>query len=232
MKILALDTSTQYCSLAVWQDGEVLDREILAGHQHSDRILPLLRELLAESGLSLTQLDGIGFGSGPGSFTGLRIACGVVQGLAFAAGLPVAGICTLEALAQQTVSGQVVAAIDARMNQIYHAVYARARPADEWQVISQPVLCWPQEAPLPSSAHEIVACGDGFDRYEAVLHERYHGHVIHRVRNVYPRAREIAQLTAPRLVKGLGMDPADAIPFYIRNKVALTENERRANDVP
>lgn len=208
----------------------MLDREILAGHQHSDRILPLLRELLAEAGLSLTQLDGIGFGSGPGSFTGLRIACGVVQGLAFAAGLPVTGICTLEALAQQTASGQVVTAIDARMNQIYHAAYARARPADEWQVISEPVLCWPQDAPL-TPARDMVACGDGFDRYEAVLEERYHGHVIRRVRNVYPRAREIAQLGAHRLAKGLGMDPVDAIPFYIRNKVALTENERRANDM-
>ena len=229
MKILALDTSTEYCSLAVWQDSDVLERELLAGQQHSDRILPLLRELLAEAGLSLTQLDGIGFGSCPGSFTGLRIACGVVQGMAFAAGLPVAGICTLEALAQQTESGRVVTAIDARMNQIYHAAYTRDKPADDWQVISEPVLCWPQDAPV-IPAQDLVVCGSGFDRYEAVLGERYHGHIIRMIRNRYPRAREIAQLTASCLAKGLGTDPADATPLYIRNKVALTERERQEND--
>ncbi|MGH8841670.1 MAG: tRNA (adenosine(37)-N6)-threonylcarbamoyltransferase complex dimerization subunit type 1 TsaB [Advenella sp.] len=97
MKILAFDTSTEYCSIALLLDGELLSREVLAERRHSELILPMLQRMLEEAGLTLTQLDGIAFGAGPGSFTGLRIACGVAQGLAFGAGLPVAGICTLEA---------------------------------------------------------------------------------------------------------------------------------------
>ena len=91
MKILALDTSTEYCSIALSLDGEILSRETLAGQRHSELILPMLQRMLAETGLTLAQLDGIAFGAGPGSFTGLRIACGVAQGLAFGADLPVTG---------------------------------------------------------------------------------------------------------------------------------------------
>ena len=92
MKILALDTSTEYCSLALWLNGDVLSKEVLAGQKHTELLLPMVQTMLAESGLALTQLDGYAFGAGPGSFTGLRIACGIVQGLAFATDLPVIGI--------------------------------------------------------------------------------------------------------------------------------------------
>ncbi len=123
LKILAFDTSTEYCSVALFLDGAIKSREVLAGQRHSELILPMVRQGLAEGGLALTQLDGIAFGAGPGSFTGLRIACGIAQGLAFGADLPVLGVCTLEALAQEAGGGRVIAALDARMSQIYHAAY-------------------------------------------------------------------------------------------------------------
>lgn len=196
---------------------------MLAGQRHSELILPLLQEMLAEAGLTLTQLDGIAFGAGPGSFTGLRIACGVAQGLAFGANLPVVGICTLEALAQQTGDSRVIAALDARIGEIYHAAYTKT--IDGWRTVSEPALCLPQQAPLlPGDGW--TGCGSGFAIYDEALRSRYYGCVSHIVGNLSPHAREVAQLAAPRFAIGLSIDPADAAPLYIRNKVALKESER------
>ena len=226
MKILALDTSTEFCSLALWQDGAVVVRETLAGQRHSELVLPMLDELLAAAGLTLTQLDGIAFGAGPGSFTGLRIACGVAQGLALGANLPVLGVGTLEALVQTqatTKDSKVIAALDARMGEIYHAAYTRS--TEGWEAVCEPTLCLPQQAPqLPGDGW--VACGSGFDKYGEVLGERYQGQMSRIDAGIYPHAREMAQLAAPGFAKGLGIDPADAAPLYIRNKVALKESER------
>ena len=226
MKILALDTSTETCSLALWLEGEVLSRGIVAGQRHSELLLPMLDEMLAEAGLTLAQLDGIAFGAGPGSFTGLRIACGVAQGLALGANLPVIGICTLEALAQAAGDSSVVAALDARMGEIYHAAYKKSAMSDSgWQPVCEPTLCLPQHAPqVPGD--NWAGCGSGFDLYGEALRSRYHGRISHIDPGLIPHAREMVQLAAPRLAKGLGIDPADAAPLYIRNKVALKESER------
>lgn len=223
LKILALDTSTEYCSIALLLDGEVLSREVLAERRHSELILPMLQRVLEETGLTLAQLDGIAFGAGPGSFTGLRIACGVTQGLAFGAELPVMGICTLEALAQEAGDGNVITALDARMNEIYHAVYTKS--AEGWRTVSEPTLCFPQHAPLVPGC-DWTGCGSGFSMYDKALLTRYDGSVSHFIGGLRPRARAIVQLAAPRFAKGLGIDPADAVPLYIRNKVALKERER------
>ncbi|WP_090372551.1 tRNA (adenosine(37)-N6)-threonylcarbamoyltransferase complex dimerization subunit type 1 TsaB [Nitrosospira sp. Nl5] len=222
MKIIAFDTSTEYCSIALLLDSELLSREVLAEQRHSELILPMLQRALEETGMTLAQMDGIAFGAGPGSFTGLRIACGVAQGLAFGADLPVMGICTLEALAQEAGSGNVIAALDARMGEIYHAAYTKG---DGWQSVSEPALCLPQHAPL-LPGRDWIGCGSGFSVYEEVLRTRYNGCVSHIVRGLRPHARAIAQLAAPRFEKGSGLDPAAAAPFYIRNKVALKEKER------
>ena len=136
MKLLALDTSTEYLSLCLWQDGAVLSRDLLAGQTHSQRVLPMVGEMLSEAGLSLKQLDGIAFGAGPGSFTGLRIGCGVAQGLAFGADLPVVGVSTLFALAQQAESQRVITCLDARMGEVYHAAYERI--GTEWRTVCEP----------------------------------------------------------------------------------------------
>lgn len=223
MKILAFDTSSEYCSIALLLERDLLGEEVFAGQRHSELVLPMVSRMLDEAGLTLAQLDGIAFGSGPGSFTGLRIACGIAQGLAFGAGLPVIGISTLEALAQQAGGTQVVAALDARMHEIYHAAYRKV--LDEWQVVSEPALCLPQNAPLVLE-QDWTGCGSGFDMYPEVLRTRYEGYLNHIISGVRPDARAMAQLAAPRLARGQGVDPADAAPLYIRNKVALKEKER------
>lgn len=223
MKILAFDTSSEYCSIAIWIDGEILSRGVFAGQRHSELLLPMLQELLAQAELTLVQLDGIAFGAGPGSFTGLRIACGVAQGLAFGSNLPVIGISTLEALAQQASNNSVITAIDANMGEIYHAAYVKS--ADDWRPVSIPTLCLPQHVPLVPG-NNWVACGSGFGAYGEALRSQY-GSCITRIESdLKPHAREMTQLAEKGFVKGLGIDPVDAAPIYIRNKVALKESER------
>src|SRR5712692_4380893 len=145
MQILVLDASTDVCAVALGDGAHWAERAENAGQRHSELLLPMVQALLAEARLDLAALDGIAFGAGPGSFTGLRIACGVAQGLAFAADLPVAGICTLEALAEAMPGKQVIASLDARMGEIYHAAYEKR--GDHWRQVSEPALCLPQQAP-------------------------------------------------------------------------------------
>src|SRR6185295_7465764 len=121
MKFAAFETSTEWCSVAVWLDGGIAGVEERAGHAHSERVLPMLERLLAAAGSSIAQLDAVAFGAGPGSFTGLRIACGVAQGLAFARGLPVIGIGTLQSMAEESGGTRVVACLDARMHEVYYS---------------------------------------------------------------------------------------------------------------
>jgi tRNA threonylcarbamoyladenosine biosynthesis protein TsaB len=223
MKLLALDTSTEFLSLAMWQDGQVIVREQLAGQKHSSLVLPLLTDLLAEAGCSLKALDGIVFGEGPGSFTGLRIACGITQGLAFGASLPVMGVCTLEALAQQVGSGKVVVCLDARMNEVYHAAYVGKDGV--WQAVIPPGLYAKQQAPLLDGSG-WCAIGSGFDVFGDVLGGLYAGQIERTVTGAYPLARFMAELAAPRFARGEGKAPHEAAPLYIRNKVALTIKER------
>ena len=224
MRILALDTSTEYLSLALLLDGQVLSRDVHAGQTHSQLILPMIGELLKEAGLSLRELDGIAFGAGPGSFTGLRIACGVVQGLAFGANLPVAGISTLLALAHGTGADRVIACLDARMGEVYHAGYVRN--GDSWEEIYPPGLYKPEAVPVPEGGGWTGA-GTGWAVYKDVFHERFAGKTSRELPDTYPQASSIAALAAPVLEAGLGVPAAQAAPIYIRNKVALTMRERK-----
>ncbi|HUL40900.1 MAG TPA: tRNA (adenosine(37)-N6)-threonylcarbamoyltransferase complex dimerization subunit type 1 TsaB [Burkholderiales bacterium] len=223
MNILAIDTSGEYCTLALWIDGEVLSREKHAGQNHSQVLLPLLNDLLAESGMSLKRLDGIAFGAGPGSFTGLRIACGVAQGLAFAMDLPVAGICTLEALAEAMPGRQVIASLDARMGEIYHAAYKKHD--DRWQEVSPPALWAPLHAPSVAGSGWI-GCGSGFAVYAEQLELRYQGQLSAVIADAVPRAREMARLAVGVLQRGEGCAAEAAAPLYLRDKVALKTFER------
>lgn len=225
MKILALDTSTEYLSLALWQDGSLAVRELLAGQKHSELVLPLIRELLDETGLQLTDLDGIAFGEGPGSFTGLRIGCGVAQGLAFGAGLPVVGVCTLEALAQQAGTARVIACLDARMNEVYHAAYERDR--DAWRAVLPSGLYPPSLVP-PVAGTGWCGIGSGWDNFGAALDGVYGAQVDRKIAGAFPLARHMAELAAPRFARGEGRPPHEAAPLYVRNKVARTIKEREA----
>ena len=223
MKILALDTSTEHCSVALWRDGAVDEREVLAGQRHSQLLLPMVDELLERRELTLAGLDGIAFGQGPGSFTGLRIACGVTQGLAFGADLPVVGVSTLLAMAEATGAGRAVCCLDARMGEIYHAAYARGDAG--WEPVHAPSLCAPGEAPLPP-AGPWTGCGSGFTAHESALKQRYAGRLSAIMPEIFPHARDIARLAAREFEAGRAVAAEQALPIYIRDKVALKTAER------
>ena len=121
MKFAAIETSTEWCSVALWRDGELGAIEERAGSRHGELVLPMLDRLLAAAGLEVADLEAVAFGAGPGSFTGLRIACGIAQGLAFARGLPVLGVSSLEAMAEECGAARVVACLDARMGEVYYS---------------------------------------------------------------------------------------------------------------
>jgi tRNA threonylcarbamoyladenosine biosynthesis protein TsaB len=223
MKLLALDTSTEYLSLAVWRDDVVSTREVRAEQQHTQLILPLLRELLDESGLRLPDLDAVAFGEGPGSFTGLRIGCGVAQGLAFGAGLPVVGVNTLLALAQQAPGERAIVCLDARMGEVYHAAYVKTN--GDWQEVYAAGLYAPDAAPCVEGGG-WYGIGNGWAAYADPLIQRYSDAVSAVIADVYPHARDIAHLAAMQL-KQHGARPArEASPVYVRNKVALKTSER------
>lgn len=223
MRILALETSTEYCSVALWQDGAVLDRCELAGQKHSEILMKMLDGLLHDSGFRIRDMDCIAFGKGPGSFTGLRIACGVTQGLAFGAGLPVVGVCTMQALAEASGMRRVIAALDARIGEIYHSAYEKHDGA--WSAVSEPRLCKPEDAP-PVSGSGWFGAGSGFAAHHKSLGERYAGQLLFVDGIAVPQASAIAVIAAVRFAHGYGMDAAEALPLYLRDKVALKTRER------
>lgn len=226
MRLIAFDTATEWCTAALWLDGELSWRESRAGQRHSDLLVPMVMELLAEAGLGLGQLDGLAYGMGPGSFTGLRIACGVAQGLALGSGLPVLGVSTLEALAEEAwhlhQARQVLVCLDARMQEVYAGLYQRQ--AEDWLTQAGPLVCPPGRIPVPPGPGYMGA-GPGFLAYPdmaaglAVPLQAVAGELI-------PHARAIARLAAPRFSRGEGLPPEAAEPLYIRNKVALKICER------
>ncbi len=223
MRILALETSTEYCSVALWRDGECISRCELVGQKHSEVLMEMLDTLLKNVGIKLPQLDGIAFGAGPGSFTGVRIACGVAQGLALGADLPVAGVCTLQALAQASGHDKVIAALDARMAEVYHAAYEKQFGV--WVAVCEPGLCLPQDAPQVEGDGWFGA-GSGFIAHSEALRGRYAANLAGVDARVVPQANAIAQLAAAQFAAGRGMDPAEALPLYLRDKVALKTCER------
>ncbi len=224
MQLLAIDTSTEFCSAALWLDGTLRTRRVCAGQLHSSLLLPMVDELLQEAGLSLRQLDGIAYGVGPGSFTGLRIACAVTQGLAFGADLPVVGVSTLASLAQQTDADRVLTVLDARMAEVYWAAYERA--ASGWTCVLEPMLSTPESVFVPDD-RDWVGAGNGFAALEAVLLPRLQPQLTRIYPDVMPDAAAIAVLAAPIFARGEGIDAALAAPLYLRDKVAMTTNERQ-----
>jgi tRNA threonylcarbamoyladenosine biosynthesis protein TsaB len=225
MKLLVLDTSTEWCSVALWLDGKIQARRVLAEQRHSSLLLPMVDELLRESAIGLRQLDGIGYGAGPGSFTGLRIACAVTQGLAFGADLPVVGVSTLESIAEQTGAGNVLTVLDARMAEVYWAAYQRE--GSGWRTVSEPQLALPESVTVPPGA-DWVGAGNGFVALGEVLRPRLAAQLARIDDTLMPDAAAMAPLAAAAFARGEGMDAALAAPIYLRDKVALTIDERRA----
>ncbi|HXZ46191.1 MAG TPA: tRNA (adenosine(37)-N6)-threonylcarbamoyltransferase complex dimerization subunit type 1 TsaB [Pseudolabrys sp.] len=222
LKILALDTSTEACSAAVWADRNVVER-FETGNQHSDLILPMVQAVLAEAGLALTQLDAIAFGRGPGSFTGLRIGAGVAQGLAFGADRPVIPVSSLAALAQSVDAPRVLVAFDARMGQVYFGAYARTdrglvEPIGAEQVVA------PAEIPLPEGT-DWVGAGSGWDQYHALLSARLGKHVAGWQRQGHPRARFVAELAIAAYRVGQTVTAEQALPVYLRDEIAVKRSK-------
>ncbi len=220
MKILAIETSTEYCSVALWQDGAMTERSELVGQKHSELLMEMIDAVLQGSALKIQDVNGIGFGKGPGSFTGVRIACGVAQGLALGVDVKVVGVCTLEALAQASGHDKVISALDARMNEIYFAAYEKF--ATGWKVVIEPCLCKAEAAPNVEG-EGWFGVGSGFTE---PLKSHYEKQLIGVNAGAAPEASAIAQLAASEFNKGGAVDAAFALPLYLRDKVALTTSER------
>lgn len=223
--ILAIETSSELASCALLNGDTLFERATTGVRTHSQAILPMVQELLAEAGLALADCDAIAFGAGPGSFTGVRTACGIAQGLAFGAGLPVLPMGTLAAMAlacqRATGSNEVLAVLDARMGEVY---WAQFRFDGSWQIVVAPTLSAPGDvAPLPVTA-PLAACGNGFSAYpDAFAGKPYAAGAL---AGVMPQAGDIARLAVPALAAGLAVSPAQAQPLYLRNKIAFTSAER------
>jgi tRNA threonylcarbamoyladenosine biosynthesis protein TsaB len=226
MRILALDTSTESCSVAVGGEGGWVDATEAVGHGHSERLLPMVRAVLAQAGWALAQLDGIAFGAGPGSFTGLRIGCAVAQGLALALDRPALPVPTLEALAVHAGADCVLCCLDARMREVYVAGFvregARLRCVLPAAVLPPAAVALPRTAP---AAPHWIGAGPGFAAYPD-LAARLGLAGVDAAR--MPTARAIGMLALPRFANGEGVAAGSALPLYVRHRVALTEAERAA----
>ncbi|WP_034302570.1 tRNA (adenosine(37)-N6)-threonylcarbamoyltransferase complex dimerization subunit type 1 TsaB [Herbaspirillum sp. RV1423] len=228
--ILAIETSTELASAALLHGDELISRESLGVQTHSETILPMVQQLLAQAGVALSRCDAIAFGVGPGSFTGVRTACGVVQGLAFGSDLPVAPVVTLEAMAQaclEATGGQakdVLAVLDARMGEVYWAQYRHG--ADGWQAVLEPVLSTAIDV-RPQGL--VRACGNGLAAYAKDFAGQ--AFTVGAMAQLMPHAAQVATLGRGIFEQGRTVALQDAQPLYLRNKVALTTAERRVRDL-
>lgn len=222
--LLAIDTSTTLASVALLRNGQILLRESSGVQTHSQMILPMVQALLAEAGIALSQCDAIAFGAGPGSFTGVRTACGVAQGLAFGANLPVAPVITLEAMAEacREAAGalDVLAVLDAQMGEVYWAQY---HYQDGWQRVVEPTLSAPSAV---ASQGEVLACGNGLVSYAPAFAGR--AFMQGALPDIMPHAKQVARLGMQVFAQGRAVHARDAQPVYLRNKVAFTTAERAA----
>ncbi len=223
MKLLALDASTEFLSLAI-RDGEQLyTYDTHAGQAASQLILPQIQQLLTQANIALTDLDGIVFGAGPGSFTGVRVACGVAQGLGFGANLPVVGVNVLTALAEAAGAERVVVATDARMKEVYHAAYIRKNQV--WRTVHDAGVYKPNEVPS-LDGDDWTGVGTAWQVYDAVLSDCYQGQIVKKLPELTPAAAAMLTLAQPVFAAGEARPASEAKPVYIRNRVALTSKER------
>ncbi|MFN3709150.1 MAG: tRNA (adenosine(37)-N6)-threonylcarbamoyltransferase complex dimerization subunit type 1 TsaB [Alishewanella aestuarii] len=224
MKFLALDTSTEACSVALALDGQILALDEVCPQQHSKRILPMLQQLLSDAGVSLYQLDGIIFGRGPGSFTGVRIGVSVAQGLAFGADLPVFGVSTLAAMAQaaaiQQNATEVIAAIDARMAEVYIAAFTLDE-AGLMQAITPEIAAKPAALPEVltslSFTSQVLGVGTGWQTYPQALQQLAPALIADSI--LYPSAQFMLPFASRAWQQQLFVSAEQAEPVYVRDEV-------------
>lgn len=209
-------------SCALLNGTTLLSRDTTGVRTHSQSILPMVQELLAEAGVSLAECDAIAFGAGPGSFTGVRTACGIAQGLAYGAGKPVLALVTLDAMAlacrQHSGAQDILAVLDARMGEVYWAQYRGA------ELVAGPALCAPAEVAPLAAEGPLTACGNGFAAYPDAFAALpcAAGALV----EIMPHARQVAELALAALAAGQAVSAAEAQPLYLRNKIAYTSAER------
>ena len=227
MNILAIETATDVLSLALalgeGAGARVHETTLAAGQRQAELILGEIDALLARAGVSVRDLDAVAYGAGPGSFTGLRIACGVAQGIAAARGIPVLGVSTLAAIAEGCGATRVVACLDARMGEVYHAAFEKRDGA--LHEVMPSGLQRPESVPLPPG-DGWTGCGGGFAAHREALAARLGARLAAVHPEVMPSAAAILRLAAPRLAAGEGGDAATAVPVYLRDRVALKTAER------
>jgi len=225
MKILAIETSCEHASVALLIDDEAVERRLEGHVNHSERLLPTLRELLADAQVTLAALDGIAFGAGPGAFTGVRLACGVAQGLAMGADLGVVPVCSLAALALQGRGEKVLTLTDARMGEVYSAAY-QLQSGVLTQL--QPPACTPPQAVSMPPGEHWFAIGSALPAYETTLRAALGARACGWDGEAVARAGAVAHLAAQGVLRGALVAPELAAPLYVRDKVALTTAERLA----
>ena len=225
--VLAIDTATEVCSVAVLQGDRATELIETVGHKHSERVLPMIDAALAKAGLTLGDIDFFAFGAGPGSFTGLRIACGIAQGLAYGKRKPVVPIGNLRALAAQAFSSVdagdlLLAAIDARMNESYYAIYRRGHLVSE---IRAPALEDPQSLSRLAAEERVdIVAGNALKAFASVWPQATTWVALP---DATPTAATIAHLARADAENGLAVAPEHAAPLYVRDHVALTIEERQ-----
>ncbi|GAB3023044.1 tRNA (adenosine(37)-N6)-threonylcarbamoyltransferase complex dimerization subunit type 1 TsaB [Bowmanella dokdonensis] len=218
MNILVIDTATEACSAALSLAGKTYSRFEICPQQHSQRLLPMVDELLSEAGADLEQLDVLGFGRGPGSFTGVRIATGMIQGLALGSALPVVGVSTLAAMAQQAFQlegcRRVAAAIDARMDEVYWGCFEESNGL--MRLVGPEAVLPPPQARLPGEQSAWTGVGSGWQAY-STLPDRARVRVQEEV--LYPCAEYMLPLVASAFAQGRATSVEDIQPIYLRDKV-------------
>ncbi|WP_024298839.1 tRNA (adenosine(37)-N6)-threonylcarbamoyltransferase complex dimerization subunit type 1 TsaB [Methylomicrobium lacus] len=229
MKLLAVETATEACSAALYLDGEVIERYQVSPRDHAQLILPMIDGLMSEAGLKLSELDALAFGRGPGSFTGVRIATGVIHGIALGGDLPVVPVSTLAAVAQEffdrNAEGPDTAftAMDARMGEIYFAVYQRGASGFA-ELLGEEKVTPAEAITFPDLTGAGI--GTGWGVYREALTQRLAGRIGLIETDNLPRAAAVARLGARGYALGQAVDVEDAQPVYLRNKVAKKESER------
>lgn len=222
MRLLAIETATEACSVALWIDGEVRARHELAPRRHTQLVLPWAEQLLAEAGLAKSQLDAIAVGRGPGAFTGVRLAIALTQGLALALDRPVVPVSTLAVLAMQGRGERIVAAIDARMGEVY--VGGFVRDGQRVRADGDEALLPPATAIVPD--HDVDGVGTGFAAEQGALVARFGPRLRVFDAGALPHPADLARLAAAAFARGEAI-AADALePAYLRDKVALTLAEQ------
>lgn len=229
MKLLALDTATEACSAALYNDGEIVHQFQLAPREHTKLILQMAEQLLAQSEVALSDLDGLAFGRGPGSFTGIRIATGVIQGLGFAADLPVVGVSTLASIAQSVYrhhqQHNVLATIDARMGGVYWGYYCLG-DNQLMELDGEEHVTAPEEIILPEG-REFCIAGSAIKAYQSALEGQFANRVSQYFPDYLPTAETMVELAVADYEKGLAVPAHQALPVYLRNNVAKKAKDQK-----